>query len=152
FAPAIIAGIYELIFNIKVNTKIDRKLKKGHAILIGFIVGSFTFAFTPLNAMYFLIFFQFCGAAAIVWQRRDLLVHSIAGGVLFLILYGVLFAVFNLLYPSFISNYDHLHRTTHILFLGVPLEEYMYALSMGLMWAPLYEYEHRVKDRISESR
>jgi hypothetical protein len=147
FAPAIIAGIYELLFSIKINKKINKSLKRGHAILIGFVASSAIFAFTPINAMYFLIFLQLFGAAAIVWQRRDLLMHSIAGGILFTLLYGVLFAVFNLLYPSFISNFDHLQRTTHILFLGVPLEEYLYALSMGLMWAPIYEYMHQVKDR-----
>lgn len=145
-APAIIAGVYELVFNIKVNKKIDKKLKKGHAILIGFIAGSIAFAFTPLNAMYFLIFFQFFGAMAIIFQRRDLIKHSIAGGLLFVLLYGVLFLVFNMLYPSFVSTYDHLQRTTHILVLGVPLEEFLYAFTMGLMWAPLYEYMHSVKD------
>ena len=147
FAGGIAACLYELMFKLKVSKKTNKKLKRGHALSFALIMGSLIFVFTPVNAIYLFIFLQFFGALAIIHQRRDLVLHAVLGGIFFMLLYGMLFLIFNLLFPTFIHNYYHLQRTTHILFLGVPLEEFLFALTLGMMWAPLYEYEHRVKDR-----
>lgn len=146
FAGGIAACLYVLLFRVRVSTKTNRKLKKGHALSLALLFSSVIYVFTPLNAIYFFIFLGFFGAAAIIWQRKDLFVHALAGGVIFMILYGLLFIIFNLLFPSFLGNYYHLERTSQIAFIGIPLEEYLYALTLGFMWAPIYEYEHRVKD------
>ena len=145
FAGAIAAGLYELIFDFKVSKRTNKKLKKGHALLFALVAGSLLFASTPFNAIYFFIFVQFFGAAAIVWQRRDLILHAFAGGILFMFLYGVLFLIFKHLFPAFIDSYYHLEKTSHVWALGIPIEEYLYALSLGMMWAPIYEYENKIK-------
>ena len=145
-ASALSSALYELVFGVRVAKKASMKLKRSHALLTGVVVGFAAYAFTPLNAMYFLIIMQFVGAFVLVWQRRDLLMHSVAGGSVFLAFYFGLFSLFNLLFPYFVHDYYHLQNTSHILLLGIPLEEYLYAFSFGLLWAPIYEYEHRVKD------
>jgi hypothetical protein len=147
FAGGIAACLYDVLFKIRAAKKADHKLKKGHALSLALLVSSVVFVLTPLNAIYFFIFLGFFGAAAIIWQRKDLLLNALAGGVIFMVLYGILFTVFNFLFPHFLADYYHLQMTSHIMVLGIPLEEYLYALSLGLMWAPIYEYEHRVKDR-----
>jgi hypothetical protein len=146
FASALTAGLYDLLFNIRINKKSTNKLKKSHAILSGAVVGFAAFALTPINAMYFLIILQFVGAAVLIYQRSDLSIHSLAGGGFFLVFYFGLYCLFNLLFPSFVHDYYHLQRTSHVILLGIPLEEYLYALSFGMLWAPIYEYEHKLKD------
>ncbi len=146
FASALAAGLYDFIFNIKVNRTVNKKLKKSHALLVGMAVGFAVYAFTPINAIYFLIILQFFGSFVLLYQRRDLFIHSLTGGLFFLFFYFVLYSIFNLLFPSFVHDYYHLQHTSHIILLGIPLEEYLYALSFGLLWAPIYEYEHSVKD------
>ena len=146
FAGGIAASLYEVVFKLKVSSKTNNRLKRGHVLAFALIVSSVIYALTPLNAIYFFIFLQLFGALAIVWQRKDLLLHSLAGGIIFMLFYAVVFAIFNFLFPHFIGDYYHLSRTSHILIGRVPLEEYLYAFTLGMMWAPIYEYEFRVKD------
>lgn len=147
FNGGIAAALYEIIFSIKVSKRRDNKLRKSYAIWFVLLAGLLVFKFTSLNAIYVLIAMQFAGAMGVFLQRRDLLLHSLAGGLLFLIFYSSMFLVFNLLFPNFIDNYYQLQRTSGAWFLGVPIEEYLYALSFGMLWAPLYEYEHKIKDK-----
>jgi|GEM_PF-575161 len=147
FASAVVAGLYDYFFRVRVGGRTNKKMKRGHALLIGAIVGFAVFALTPINAMYFLIILQFVGAAVLIVQRRDLLVNSLRGGLFFLVVYFALYSLFNRTFPSFVPDYYHLQRTTHILIAGIPLEECLYALSLGMLWAPIYEYEHQVKDK-----
>lgn len=147
FFGGIAAGLFELIFRQKVSKSSDKRLRKGHALLVAMIAGILFLLLVPVNAIYFFIFLQFFGATLVILQRKDLIWHSVAGGAILMILYGILFAIFRFLFPSFIGQYYHLDRTSHLFILGVPLEEYLYALSLGMMWAPLYEYEHRVRDK-----
>lgn len=152
FAGGIAACLYELTFKLRVTAKTNKKLRKGHALLFALLLSSVVFVSTPLNAIYFFIFLQFFGACAIIWQRRDLFLHALAGGTIFLVLYGLLFMIFKLLFPNFVPDYYHLQRTSHLLVAGIPLEEYLYALSLGMMWAPIYEYEFRLKDQKQNNR
>ena len=146
FVGAIAAGLYEVILKFKISKKTDKNLKKGHALLVGLIAGATVFAFTPVNVVYFFIILQFSGALVIVLQRRDLVSHALVGGVFFMFLYGTLFMIFKFLFPSFLDSYYHLERTSQIWIIGIPLEELLYSFSLGLMWAPLYEYEYRTRD------
>jgi hypothetical protein len=72
------------------------------------------------------------------WRRPGLRWQIFGGGVTFLLLYTVVLVVTGLVYPNF---YDHwnIAALTDIWFLGAPLEEYMFAVTFGLIWAPLYE-------------
>lgn len=147
FGGGIAGAVYEFIARERINVRSSKKLKKRHALWFGLLGASLIYWLATINSIYLLISFQFFGALAVMYQRRDLIVHSIVGGFLFLFAYGAGFLLFNLIYPDFIANYYHLRLTSGIMLLGVPLEEYLYAFSFGMLWAPIYEYEHRVKDR-----
>lgn len=146
FNGGIAAALYELVFNMKVQKRSDKRLKKNYALWAALAAGFLVFKFTSLNAIYVLVAVQLFGALALIWQRRDLIIHSLAGGLLFMIFYGCLFLIFNLLFPAFLDNYYHLERTSGIWFLGIPIEEFEYAISFGMLWAPLYEYEFKLTD------
>ncbi len=152
FAGGIAVGLYDSIFKVRVSKKTDKKLKKGHALSIALLISSLFYLLTSLNAIYFFIFLQSIGAAVIIWQRKDLFTHALAGSAIFLLLYASLFLIFKTLFPHFLDDYYHLQSTSHFFVLGIPLEECLYALTLGLMWAPIYEYEHRVKDRRRRSK
>ena len=147
FAAGIAAALYELLFRRAIATRPPaQKLKKRHALWVGLVGAMVVFSVFRVNAIYLLIAFNFFGALALMWQRRDLVSQSLIGGLLFLAAYSCMFLAFNRLFPEFIPRYYHLELTSHIMIWGVPLEEYLYGFTFGLLWTPLYEYEHRYKN------
>lgn len=98
-----------------------------------------------LNDMYLLITFNTFGAAALLWVRRDLVVHSLFGGFLFLAAYILGFLLMLQIFPTLIADIYKLNLTSGVMLLGIPFEEYLYAFTFGMLWAPLYEYEYRVR-------
>jgi hypothetical protein len=79
------------------------------------------------------------GTALIIWWRRPKLRWQIIGGGLsFTLIYTIVLVIVGWVYPDF---YDHWNKSalTGIEFLGAPIEEYLFAFTFGLFWAPLYE-------------
>ncbi len=72
------------------------------------------------------------------WRRPGLRWQIFGGGLTFLLLYTVVLVVTGLVYPNFYEHWN-VAELTRIRFLGAPLEEYMFAVTFGLIWAPLYE-------------
>ncbi len=145
FAGGIATFIYEYFFKIRINIK---KTYKHHirSPLIG-LAGSVIFALIfKVNLMYSLIVFGFIGAIPIWIERKDLIRHSLMGGLVFTILYFLAFRMYITIFPDFIARFYNLKNMWGIMFLGVPIEELLYALSFGLLWSPIYEYEHGEED------
>jgi len=145
FAGGIATFIYEFIFRKKIEVK---KSYKHHlkAPIIGLVIATLVAAFIPINLIYSLIAFGLVGALTIWLERKDLVKHSLFGGFAFLITYFAAFLLFNLLFPDFVNTIYHLENTTNIFIINVPLEELLYAISFGMLWSPIYEYEHGEKD------
>ncbi len=145
FAGGFVSFIYEFLFKEKIKFK---KNNKNHfrALVISAIL-SFVYAgiFNP-NPIYPLIAFGVLGGFFICVERRDLIKHSIYGGVSFLTFYFIFFLIFNFIFPYFMNDFYNLGNLSGVLILGIPLEELLYALSFGLVWAPMYEYEHGVRN------
>jgi len=145
FAGGIATFVYEYFFKIKIKLK---KTYKHHikSPLIG-LAGSLLFAIVfDVNLIYSLIVFGFVGAIPIWIERKDLIKHSLMGGLVILIVYFFVFQIYLLIYPDFISQFYNLENVWGIMFFGVPLEELLFALSFGFLWCPIYEYEHGEKD------
>jgi hypothetical protein len=152
FVGAIAAGLYDIMFNIKITLRSYGRLKKGHVLAGSLLISAALYYLTPINAVDFFIIFQLLGGLGIIWQRRDLVLHAVAGAILFMGLYVFLFAVFKILFPTFLNSYYHLENTSQVWIHGIPLEEYLYSLSLGFMWAPIYEYEHKLSEKGSIRR
>jgi len=145
FVGGIATYVYELIFHKSIRFK--RKIQNHiHAVKLAAFAAALLALLTNLNLMYSLILFGYVGAAVIWRERKDLIAHSVVGGVCFALIYIVSFMIFNLLFPHFVGEFYTFKNVSGVLILGIPLEEYLYALSFGLMWAPFYEYEHGEKD------
>lgn len=147
FAAGIATALYEFCFQKKISEHLNKKLKGGHALLFGILVTLILHKIFYLNDMYLLIYFNFFGTLAIIYTRRDLIIHSLIGGLLFLVVYILGYLLLLQIFPNFIHDIYRLNFTSGIILLGIPLEEYLYALTFGMLWAPIYEYEHRYKDK-----
>ena len=144
FVGGIAAVVYEYSFRKRI---VLRRSYKPHirALVIGLLFAVLFMILFQLNPIWFLIVFGVAGAIALCVERPDLIRHSFFGGVTFTLLYGVAFVFFLLLFPEFIERVYNLNALSGISFLGIPLEEFLYAFSFGLLWAPLYEYAHGEK-------
>ncbi|MEK6889203.1 MAG: lycopene cyclase domain-containing protein [Nanoarchaeota archaeon] len=144
FAGGVGAGIYEIVFKRKIKFKKRYKLHWG-ALITTFIV-AMLFPFLKFNLMYSLIVPPVIGTLVMWYERKDLIKHSLKGGLAFLIFYILALLAFFFIFPDFVEKFYTLQGVSGILVLGIPLEEFLYAFAFGLLWAPMYEYVHGEKE------
>jgi hypothetical protein len=88
----------------------------------------------------------FCALAALMWMtRHDLLAASLAGGLIIIPAVAITYNLLFIIYPNLISNWWIIGNITGIMVLNVPLEEYIWFISWGLVGTPLYEWLLRKK-------
>jgi hypothetical protein len=140
-----VAGLAGVNYNIVFNKQIKyNQCYKPHskALIVALVVSGMSIVVFKCNAIYAIIMFGFAGAASIWLDRNDLIKHSLLGGLLFVAIYIFGLLIFDALFPYFFEAFYNYQNITGILLIGIPLEEYAYAFSFGLMWAPIYEYQH----------
>ena len=105
--------------------------------LIIFLILAFT---TSLNHIYCGTIAMFFGGIATLYCRPDLKGKIWVGGILFTLLYFVYFGSILPFYPEYVELYWNLDNLTHILILGIPIEELIFAFTFGMYWSGLYEH------------
>ena len=95
---------------------------------------------TSWNAIYPGILAMFVGAMATLWCRPDLKKKIWTGGGIFLGLYFIFFKLLDLAFPGYVEKYWTIDALSGIIVLGIPIEEYLFAFTFGLMWSSLYEH------------
>jgi len=77
-----------------------------------------------------------------IWfKRNDLIINSLLSGLVLLIIGTLIYMTLHLIQPGFIGEFWFLEKSWYtILFLGVPLAEYIWYFFAGAYIAPLYEY------------
>ncbi|MCM4158477.1 hypothetical protein FHG64_12915 [Antarcticibacterium flavum] len=96
--------------------------------------------FTPLNHIYCGTIALFSGGLATLYCRPDLKGKIWVGGFLFTLLYVIYFGSILLFYPQYVELYWNLENLTHILVLGIPVEELLFAFTFGMYWSGLFEH------------
>lgn len=104
------------------------------------------FLLTTLNPIYSAIIAMFSGAIAAIACRFDLTKKILVGGISFLIIYTIFFFLFTKAYPGIVEKVWNIQALTGILILGIPLEEFLFAFTFGMLWSSFYE--HAVWQRI----
>ncbi len=142
----IAAVLYELFFKVK-HKKINKKeMNSGkhrfHLLALSspVIVFLFLYFFTNLNPIYSAITAMFIGSFSVILCRPNLKNKILVGGLLFLVIYFIFFFLLNLVYPGWIEKIWNLGAISGILFLGIPIEELLFAFSFGMMWSGIYEH------------
>jgi len=100
----------------------------------------FLYALTSLNPIYSTILSLFIGALATFYCRPDLIKKMATSGIIFFFIYFIFFFIFNILFPGYIQKVWNLKALSGILLFGIPLEELVFATSLGLMWSSVYEH------------
>ena len=120
-----------------------------YILLVPALVFALLAFFTTLNHIYCGIIAMFTGALATLYCRPDLKGKIWIGGLLFTLLYFIYFGSILPFYPDYVELYWNLDALSHILILGIPLEELLFAFSFGMLWSSLYEHlywQRLVKD------
>ena len=97
-------------------------------------------AFTALNPIYVAEAALAAGGAAALACRPDLWRRMLIGALIFLALYFVYFASLVAVHPSYVREVWNLPELTGVLVAGIPLEELLFAVTLGWMWSSLYEH------------
>ncbi len=145
FTGGIATAVYETLFRHRIG-RVRTRHHVHFAILVG-ALGAFLAVLFPINLMWALIAFCTVGAATIWYQRPDLVRHSLLGGISYLVVYAGFFLVFMYLFPHYVPEVYSFENFLGLNFLGIPLEEYLFAFTFGLMWSPIYEYMHDLRVR-----
>ncbi len=95
---------------------------------------------TSWNPIYPGIMAMFTGAIASLLCRPDLKWKIWVGGGIFLVLYFLFFKLLDAAYPGYVDRVWTLGALSGVLLAGIPLEEYLFALTFGMMWSSLYEH------------
>ena len=109
------------------------------ALVAPFIAFPLLYVF-PWNPIYPGIAALAIGGIANVLCRPDLARNTMAGGVLFLLLYAAFMALLVLSAPGYIARVWNLGALSGMTVGAVPLEELAFGLAFGLYWAGVYEH------------
>jgi hypothetical protein len=116
------------------------ELRRENALLLAVFLGSFGFtAHTGLNVIYNAALASIAMGVYIAWRRPRLRWQVWSGALLFLLIYTVVLQVVGRLYPTFYVDHWNLRALSGIWVLNAPLEEYLFAATLGAFWTPLYE-------------
>ena len=95
---------------------------------------------TPVNPIYAVFAAAAVGGAFAIYCRPDLARKMVVSGVLFTLLYGIYFLILIALAPGYVTSVWNLGALTGILIVGIPLEELLFAFSIGFLWSGIYEH------------
>lgn len=95
---------------------------------------------TTWNPIYAGSLAMFVGAITSLLCRPDLKAKIWIGGGVFLLLYFAFFQLLDLAFPGYVERVWTLSVLSGVLVWGVPLEEYLFAVTFGMMWSSVYEH------------
>lgn len=139
----IAASLYEEVHDRKLIriTLRERGFKSLRYVLVLFLaISIFIYAYHfPEQTFYLVLGGIFSGILLIAAFRRDLIFNIIFSGLLFGMLYLVIFSLWISLFPKVIDWWNMDVLSGYLIF-GVPAEQILFALLYGSFWGPFYEY------------
>jgi hypothetical protein len=137
---------YELVFHVgpveTISAERDRGIHRQHTLAVlsaPLLFGILSFT-TRLNPIYSSAIALVAGFFATLYCRRDLWLKMIVSGGLFFAIYFFVFALFNVVFRGYVVAVWNLKAISGIRWIGVPLEELMFAFTFGLYWSSVYEH------------
>jgi hypothetical protein len=116
------------------------EMRQNNAQLGAIFLGAFGFTSQlGLNVIYDSALTCLVVGAYVAWYRPRLRWQVWAGGIVFTAIYAVVLVITELRYPTFYDDCWNLKALSGIRIGRAPIEEYMFAFTMGVFWAPLFE-------------
>jgi hypothetical protein len=97
-------------------------------------------AATSLNPIYSAILSLAGGGLLTWWCRPDLIRKMVMSAFLFLGLYLIYFLTLVATYPDYVTRVWNLRAISGILVIGIPIEELLFAFTLGFLWSSVYEH------------
>jgi len=94
----------------------------------------------PLNPIYALFVAAAVGGAFAIYCRPDLTRKMVVTGFLFTALYALYFLVLIAVAPGYVQAVWNLPALSGVLIAGIPLEELLFAFSVGFLLSGMYEH------------
>jgi Lycopene cyclase len=115
-------------------------MRRDNALLGAIFLGGFGFtAHLGLNVIYDAALTCVLVGVFIAWYRPRLRWQVWGGGIIFTVVYAVVLTLTGWRYPTFYDDHWNLAALSGIRIGAAPIEEYLFALTMGVFWAPLFE-------------
>ncbi|MES2023284.1 MAG: lycopene cyclase domain-containing protein [Patescibacteria group bacterium] len=140
----IIASVYEEIFKDKL-VRIRGKKKDHHVkhfvivVLLSIFIGNFTFFYLNMHSYYASLLSMLIPTLVIYFYRKDLIILSLATGVIITLISIPVYCISFFLDPTAI-NYWFYQNISGIMPLGIPIEDLVWFFVTGMFLAPLYEF------------
>ncbi len=110
--------------------------------LLSFII---TELFLDIGFMYDSFIAMAITSLTVIIKKPYFRKETFVGGLIFLAIYFISFKLTTLFDPNFVTQWT-LENLSGIIFVGVPIEEYVFAFLFGTVWSPIYEifkcYKH----------
>ena len=138
--------IYELIFRTrhkKISSHERHSRRHRYHVFILLAVPLIFFLLlmtTAINPIYIAIISMTLGGLFSWYCRPDLKKKMIVSAVIFLGIYFLYFFTLIAMYPGYVEKVWHLEAVSGFLFLGIPMEELLFAFSFGFLWSSVYEH------------
>lgn len=138
--------IYERIFPIVHHQMMlhERHLPRHRYHLLSLVSTPIVFLLliiaTKLNPIYSAIIAMVLGGLFTWYCRPDLKRKMFVSSGLFTALYFVYFLTLIAMFPGYVEKVWNLKAISGILIVGVPLEELLFATSLGFLWSSVYEH------------
>lgn len=142
-ATGLAAVLYEAVFKVRheqLRLMCSGWFERWLIPVFGLIVFALQIFYFRLNPIYAgVIALLFSGILFVIIQPH-FLKTMIISAALFTILYFILFLFLVLIFPGYIESVWNLGAVSGLLIFGVPLEELLFALSLGFTWSVIYEF------------
>ncbi len=138
--------IYEWVFPVRHETvsSMERHQPRHRFHLLVLLSAPIVFTVlltaSRLNPIYAAILSLSVGGLLTSWCRPDLIRKMVLSAFLFLGFYFLYFLTLLSAYPDYVRLVWHLSAISGILIAGVPVEELLFAFTLGFLWSSVYEH------------
>ncbi|TSC91163.1 MAG: hypothetical protein G01um10142_102 [Parcubacteria group bacterium Gr01-1014_2] len=142
----LLSGIAVSIYEEVYGRHLYRVKKLQRPLFVLFFVIGFLLIVLPLvflaglNSIYATTIGLLAIATTVVFLRRDLVAHSLIGGLLTGVIMFLSYVVFLFIFPEAVGRWWSLQNVSSILILGIPIEELIWAFAVGATIGPIYEF------------
>lgn len=131
-------GVYEVLFKKKLVHSKDVDVRLSHLFIVflfTYVVSQFLFKINAIYSTYLGVFSSLIVVAIIYPKYLKIFFY---GGLSFMAVYISLFIIFAIIFPGYVDQVYAIGQISQIKILFIPLEEWLFALFFGGMWAIVY--------------
>ncbi|MDP4001258.1 MAG: lycopene cyclase domain-containing protein [bacterium] len=138
--------IYEWVHKVKHKqiSKTEQHLPRHKYHLPILLAAPFIFIllliFVDINPIYSAVIAMLVGGIFTWYCRPDLKKKMVTSALLFLGIYFLYFLTLEIAFPGYVQEVWNFSSISGVLILKVPLEELMFAFSLGFLWSSVYEH------------